>query len=210
MATNPEFEIAGVNHLAPVCRNMKETVDFYHGLLWMPMTLTTEWGPEGREQQIFFFDIGAGSHLAFMWQRELIPPAPGVASPAAFLEDTMGADLTKLTREQIANLPSIATAVGSINHIALNIPVDKFDEYREKLIAKGVHVSDIKYWTVDQKCRPVFVKDPESSPYVFMKSLYFRDPNGIQLEFAAWTRPMKPHEASLEGLGAEDPSLVSS
>jgi hypothetical protein len=32
-----------------------------------------------------------------------------------------------------------------------------------------------------------------------MKSLYFRDPNGIQLEFAAWTRAMTDHEARLEG-----------
>ncbi len=196
---NPEFEFAGVNHLAPVCRDMKETVEFYNGILGMPLTLTSGWGPPGREQQIFFFDIGGGSHLAFMWQREPVPPAPGVASPAAFLEDTMSADLTKLSREEIAKLPSIATAVGSINHMALNIPVDKFDEYREKLIAKGIHVSSIKYWTVDKDCQPVFVDDPESSPYVFMKSLYFRDPNGIQLEFAAWTRAMTDHEARLEG-----------
>jgi crotonobetainyl-CoA:carnitine CoA-transferase CaiB-like acyl-CoA transferase len=58
-STNPKFEIAGVNHLAPVCRDMKETVDFYHGILGMPVTLTTQWGAPGREQQIFFFDIGA-------------------------------------------------------------------------------------------------------------------------------------------------------
>ena len=101
---NTKFEFAGVNHLAPVCRDMKETVDFYHGILGMPLTLTTQWGPPDREQQIFFFDIGGGSHLAFMWQREPIPPAPGVASPAAFLEDTMS-DLTKLTKEQIGKLP---------------------------------------------------------------------------------------------------------
>ena len=207
-STNPKFEIAGVNHLAPVCRDMKETVDFYHGILGMPLTLTTQWGAPGREQQIFFFDIGAGSHLAFMWQRDNIPPSPGIASPAAFLEDTMSADLTKLTREEIANLPSAATAVGSNNHIAFNIPADKFEEYRERLIAEGVHVSDVKYWTVDRQCRPVFVQDPEASPYVFMKSIYFRDPNGIQLEFAAWTRAMNEHESSLEGLSATDPALA--
>ena len=204
---NTKFEFAGVNHLAPVCRDMKETVDFYHGILGMPLTLTTQWGTPDREQQIFFFDIGGGSHLAFMWQREPIPPAPGVASPAAFLEDTMS-DLTKLTKEEIGKLPSAATAVGSNNHIALNIPEDKFEEYREKLIAEGVNVSEVKYWTVDKQCRPVFVQDPATSPYVFMKSVYFRDPNGIQLEFAAWTRAMTEHEGSLEGLSATEPSLA--
>ncbi|MEX2293549.1 MAG: VOC family protein [Acidimicrobiales bacterium] len=206
-SVNPKFEFTGVNHLAPVCRDMQETVAFYNGILGMPLTLTTQWGTGDGEQQIFFFDIGAGSHLAFMWQRHPIPPLPGVASPAAFLEDTMGGDLTKLTKEEIADLPSAATAVGSINHMALNIPVDKFDEYRERLIAEGVHVSDIKYWTVDRQCRPVFVNDPDTSPYVFMKSLYFRDPNGIQLEFAAWTRTMTEHEASLDGLSATQPAL---
>lgn len=207
MSSNREFEFAGVNHLAPVCRDMKETVEFYNGILGMPVTLTTGWGAPGSEQQIFFFDIGGGSNLAFMWQRQPVPPAPGVASPAAFLEDTMSSEVP-LTKEQIAALPSIATAVGSINHLALNIPVDKFDEYREKLIAKGVHVSDIKYWTIDEQCRPVFVRDPESSPYVFMKSLYFRDPNGIQLEFAAWTRSLTARESSLEGLSSSQPSLA--
>lgn len=204
---NPKFEFAGVNHLAPVCRDMKETVAFYHGILGMPLTLTTQWGVGEGEQQIFFFDIGGGSHLAFMWQRQPIEPAPGVASPAAFLEDTID-DLGNLTKEQIAQLPSAATAVGSNNHIALNIPADKFEEYREKLVAEGVHVSEVKYWTVDQQCRPVFVKDPETSPYVFMKSVYFRDPNGIQLEFAAWTRAMQPHEAALEGLSSAETSIA--
>ena len=41
-----------------------------------------------------------------------------------------------------------------------------------------------------------------------MKSIYFRDPNGIQLEFAAWTRAMNEHESSLEGLSATDPALA--
>jgi catechol 2,3-dioxygenase-like lactoylglutathione lyase family enzyme len=186
---------------------MKETVDFYNGILGMPLTLTTQWGAGDREQQIFFFDIGGGSHLAFMWQRHPIEPAPGVASPAAFLEDTMS-DLGRLTPEEVAKIPSAATAVGSNNHIALNIPADKFDEYREKLIAEGVHVSEVKYWTVDKQCRPVFVQDPATSPYVFMKSVYFRDPNGIQLEFAAWTRAMQPHEAALEGLSSNEPTFA--
>lgn len=206
---NPKFEFAGVNHLAPVCRDMKETVAFYNGILGMPLTLTTQWGVGEGEQQIFFFDIGGGSHLAFMWQRQPVEPAPGVASPAAFLEDTMD-DLGNLAKEQIADLPSAATAVGSNNHIALNIPANKFEEYREKLIAEGVHVSEVKYWTVDRQCRPVFVQDPETSPYVFMKSVYFRDPNGIQLEFAAWTRAMQPHEAALEGLSSTEPSYADS
>ena len=206
---NPEFQFMGVNHLAPVCRDMQETMDFYHGLLGMPVTMTTEYGPEGEEQQIFFFDIGAGSHLAFMYSAQPIPPAPGVASPEGFLEETMSIDFTKLTPEEIANLPSIATAIGSMNHVALNIPEDKFDEYRDKLIAKGIKVSPVRYQTIDADCRPMSATAPDA-PATFMKSLYFHDPNGIQLEFAAWTRAMTPNEASLAPLRAKEgsPSLV--
>jgi catechol 2,3-dioxygenase-like lactoylglutathione lyase family enzyme len=207
---NTEFEFIGVNHLAPVCRDMRETVDFYHGLLGMPVTTTTQFGPEGHEQQIFFFDIGGGCHLAFMWAADAIPGAPGVASPAGFLEDTMGRDLTKLTAEEIAALPSTLTAIGSMNHLALNVAPDRIDEYREKLVAKGIDVSEVKYQTMDENCRPVPIADG-SSPRVFMKSIYFHDPNGIQLEFACWTRAMTEAEASLSPLGASSESaLVSS
>src|SRR4051812_46895911 len=102
--SNTEFEFAGINHLAPVCRDMKETVDFYHGLLGMPLTMTTQFGPEGREQQIFFFDIGGGSHLAFMWYADSVPPAPGIASPEGFLEETTMGDVMKMTDEERAAL----------------------------------------------------------------------------------------------------------
>jgi catechol 2,3-dioxygenase-like lactoylglutathione lyase family enzyme len=208
--TNTEFQFIGVNHLAPVCRDMNETVDFYHGLLGMPVTMTTQFGPEGHEQQIFFFDIGGGCHLAFMWAEDALPPAPGVASPAGFLEDTMGRDLTKLTEAEVASLPSTQTAIGSMNHLALSVSPDKIDEYREKLVGKGIDVSEVKYQTMDENCRPVPITDG-SSPTVFMKSIYFHDPNGIQLEFAAWTRVMTDAEASLRPLGASSAAaLVSS
>ena len=207
---NTEFEFVGVNHLAPVCRDMQETVDFYHGLLGMPVTMTTQYGPDGHEQQIFFFDIGGGSHLAFMWAADAVAPAPGVASPAGFLEHSMGRDVSKMTSEEMAALPSTSTAIGSMNHLALNVAPDKIDEYREKLVAKGIDVSEVRYQTMDENCRPVPITDP-SSTAIFMKSIYFHDPNGIQLEFACWTRAMSEAEASLPPLGASSRSaLVSS
>jgi hypothetical protein len=36
---------------------------------------------------------------------------------------------------------------------------------------------------------------------VFVRSLYFFDPDGIMLEFAAWTRELGPDEAQLSGVG---------
>lgn len=150
----------------------------------MPVTMTTQFGAEGHEQQIFFFE-----------------------SPAGFLEDTMGRDLTKLTAEEIAALPSTLTAVGSVKDLALNVAPDKVDEYREKLVAKGVDVSEVKFQTMDEHCRPIPIADG-SSPAIFMKSLYFHDPYGIQLEFACWTRAMTEHEASLPPLGTSSRSAL--
>ena len=77
--TNTEFEFMGINHLAPACRDMKETVDFYSGVLGMPLICTTAAGPT---DQVFFFDAGNGTCLAFMWSPDYPPAAPGVASPA--------------------------------------------------------------------------------------------------------------------------------
>jgi catechol 2,3-dioxygenase-like lactoylglutathione lyase family enzyme len=64
---NTKFEIRGVNHLALTCKDMKRTVDFYSGVLGMPLTKTIDL-PRGMGQH-FFFDIGNGDSLAFFWFR---------------------------------------------------------------------------------------------------------------------------------------------
>jgi catechol 2,3-dioxygenase-like lactoylglutathione lyase family enzyme len=76
----------------------------------------------------------------------------------------------------------IVTAVGSMNHLAFHVPAEKFDEYRQRLISKGVEVG------------PVLNHDDSPSqvakklyPGVFIRSFHFTDPDGIMLEFACWT-----------------------
>ena len=78
---NPEFELRGINHLALVCRDMKRTVDFYTGVLGMPLTKTIEL-PFGMGQH-FFFDIGNGDCLAFFWFPNAPASMPGVSNSAA-------------------------------------------------------------------------------------------------------------------------------
>ena len=204
--TNTEFEFMGINHLAPTCRDMKETVDFYSGVLGMPLICTTAAGPI---DQVFFFDAGNGTCLAFMWSPDYPPAAPGVASPARFLEDNY------LRREQGAVDPSPATkgtAVGALNHIALNVAPDKIEEYREKLIAKGIEVSPVVSHAQDpsdpscQYLQPQGLDDPK----LFMRSIYFHDPNGIQLEIACWCRAMTDGEAVLPPASSEDAAALAS
>jgi len=76
MATD-KFEYLGVNHVALVCKDMKETVDFYTNVLEMPLVKTIQLGDRG---QHFFFDAGNGATIAFFWFPNAPEAAPGIAS----------------------------------------------------------------------------------------------------------------------------------
>ena len=47
------LKTAGINHVALVCRDMRETMNFYTGVLGMPLVKTVELPGGG---QNFFFD----------------------------------------------------------------------------------------------------------------------------------------------------------
>jgi catechol 2,3-dioxygenase-like lactoylglutathione lyase family enzyme len=163
---NKDFELRGVNHLALVCKDMARTVEFYSNVLGMPLVKTIEL-PGGLGQH-FFFDIGGGDCLAFFWFPEAPPAAPGVASPRA----PFGA-------------ASLLSAHGSMNHVAFDVPADKLDEYRERLAAKGVEVTEVV--NHDESPAQASLELTEST---FVRSIYFFDPDGILLEFAGWTRDL--------------------
>jgi catechol 2,3-dioxygenase-like lactoylglutathione lyase family enzyme len=159
---NREFAVSGINHLALVCSDMERTIDFYTNVLGMPLVKTIEL-PAGSGHH-FFFGLGNGDTLAFFHFPGAPEAAPGVAAP----RDLPGGDLV--------------SAVGSMNHVAFNVPEDKIEEYRERLIAKGVEVSPIL--NHDDSPRQVAKEMHEG---VFVRSIYFFDPDRILLEFACWT-----------------------
>jgi catechol 2,3-dioxygenase-like lactoylglutathione lyase family enzyme len=161
---NQEFELRGVNHLALVCKDMERTVEFYSNVLGMPLIKTIDL-PGGMGQH-FFFDIGKGDALAFFWFPNAPEAAPGIASPKA-----------------LAGQGSLLTAHGSMNHVAFDIPAEKIEEYRDRLIAKGIEVTEIM--NHDDTPRQV---SPTVNDSTFVRSIYFFDPDGILLEFAGWTR----------------------
>ncbi|MBI3758105.1 MAG: VOC family protein [Deltaproteobacteria bacterium] len=161
---NKEFELRGVNHLALVCKDMARTVDFYTNTLGMPMTKTIEL-PNGMGQH-FFFDIGNGDGLAFFWFPGAPEAAPGIASPS-----------------KNVGQGSIMTAHGSMNHVAFDVPTERIEEYRDKLHAKGVEVTEV----INHDDSPQQVSRVVNDN-TFVRSIYFFDPDGILLEFASWTR----------------------
>ena len=89
----------GINHVALVCRDMAETVQFYTEVLHMPLVKTVELPGGG---QHFFFDCGGGSMVAFFWWADGPEAAPGIASVKKFPYEAM-------------------TAVGSMNHLAFHM-----------------------------------------------------------------------------------------
>lgn len=165
-----EFEITGINHLALVCSDMQRTVDFYSGVLGLRLVKTLEL-PDGGGQH-FFFDLGGDNHLAFFWFPGAPAPAPGIAAAA-----------------DMPGKGEMTSAIGSMNHVAFTVPADKFFEYRDKLKEKGVRVGYI----LNHDDSPEGVAK-EMHDGVFVRSLYFQDPDGILLEFAAYTREFGPDD----------------
>ncbi|MBE9037901.1 VOC family protein [aff. Roholtiella sp. LEGE 12411] len=169
-----DFQIKGINHIALVCKDMARTVDFYTNTLGLKLIKTIAFSNGG---QHFFFDIGNGDALAFFWFPSAPEAAPGIAS-------------VRLDALQTGNA---TTAHGSLNHLALNVPLEKLEEYREKLIAKGVQTTPVLHHA---DVPSGYALEPDES--TFISSFYFFDPDGILLEFAANVRPLGDYMRDLQ------------
>ena len=166
------LKTAGINHVALVCRDMRETMNFYTGVLGMPLVKTVELPGGG---QHFFFDCGGGNLVAFFWWADGPPAAPGIASV-----------------EQFPYKPK--TAVGSMNHLAFHMAEDELEAALGRLEAAGVSYTPAVV-NHDDSATGV-ARDLHSG--VFVRSVYFTDPNGIMLEFAALTKTFGPQDVRHE------------
>jgi catechol 2,3-dioxygenase-like lactoylglutathione lyase family enzyme len=172
----------GINHLALVCRDMAETVEFYTKVLEMPLVKTVVL-PDGGQH--FFFDCGGGNLLAFFWWENAPPAAPGIASVEDFPRKPL-------------------SAIGSMNHVAFEMDEDQLEASIAELKAAGVPVSVPVVVNHDDSPRGV---SETMHPGVFVRSVYFRDPNGIMLEFACLTRELgKPEDVAVVPARAKVPA----
>jgi catechol 2,3-dioxygenase-like lactoylglutathione lyase family enzyme len=158
----PGFEVRGINHLALVCSDMDRTVDFYSGVLGFPLVKKIEL-PHGFGQH-FFFGLGNGDCLAFFWIPGSPGPAPGIAAPSG-----------------LPGTPGLLSAVGSMNHVAFDVDPEKIEGYRDRLVEHGIECTEV----ANHDDSPDGVSR-HMHPGVFMRSLYFFDPDGILLEFSCW------------------------
>ncbi|HEY3977818.1 MAG TPA: VOC family protein [Streptosporangiaceae bacterium] len=178
--TNTEFELGGINHLALVSSDMRRTIDFYSGVLGMPLIKTLDL-PGGMGQH-FFFDCGGGDCLAFFWFPDAPDGVPGLSAP-----------------RHLPGQGELLSAVGSMNHVAFHVPPEKFEGYRRRLKEKGVAVSPI----LNHDDSPLGVSR-DVYDGVFVRSFYFQDPDGILLEFACWMRAFTEADVSHEPKTAAD------
>jgi catechol 2,3-dioxygenase-like lactoylglutathione lyase family enzyme len=167
-----KFELLGYNHVALVCSDMQKTVDFYEGILGFPLIKTLGYLGGG---QHFFFQVTENDGVAFFYATNPPPPSPGV----------VGADWERVkadaARNPAAGHVGGTSAPRSMHHLTFDVPVEMIDEYREKLAAAGVEVTDVVRRSDDSQ---------GNGEEEFVRSIYFPDPDGIVLEFAGRTRPL--------------------
>jgi catechol 2,3-dioxygenase-like lactoylglutathione lyase family enzyme len=175
----------GVSHLALVSSDMAKTVEFYEGVLGMPLMKTMDLADLGLPGggQHFFFDCGNGDCLAFFWYGYGVEAARGVAAPRGMA------------------LPS---ADGSMHHVAFKIEPEEVMDTKRVLDDKGVEYQFIVHQLPEvimprltpevraqMEERGLPEKLPSASPddideSTFAVSFYMEDPDGIQVEICAW------------------------
>lgn len=178
ISTSPNtagFNFRGINHLALVCKNMAKTVEFYRDILGMPMIKTLAL-PRNMGQH-FFFDAGNNTSIAFFWFPNAPEAQPGVVQ---------------------AKKGGGVSAHGSMNHLAFDVSPEDLEACRQRLIDRGIEVSDVV--NHDDSERTI---SPEVNETTFVRSIYFHDPDGIRLEMAAWARPLTDADIQVPAADAD-------
>ncbi len=116
--------------------------------------------PNGRGKH-YFFDCGGGDQLAFFW----FPDGPDSVSAQEYRR--------------------ITATPGTMNHVAFNVAPERIEACRERLLELGIECTEV----VNHDDSPSGVSE-DVSPSTFVRSIYFRDPDGTQLELAAWAREL--------------------
>jgi catechol 2,3-dioxygenase-like lactoylglutathione lyase family enzyme len=167
MSGSSDFEYGGINHLALTCSDMNRTITFYRDVLGMPLVKTIEL-PGGRGKH-YFFDVGGGDCIAFFEFPK---------GPAAVDQKTLN---------------KMAATPGMMNHVAFDVSNERLDAYRQRLVERGIEVTEV----VNHDDTPKGVS-PTVNESTFLRSIYFRDPDGMQLEFTAWTRRLTPQDVRVD------------
>jgi catechol 2,3-dioxygenase-like lactoylglutathione lyase family enzyme len=117
----------------------------------------------------YFFDIGGGDCIAFF-------EFPGAGGP-----------VDARTHARMAGTP------GMMHHVAFDVANEDIDAYRQRLVERGIEVTEVVNHDDTERGASA-----EVNATTFVRSIYFRDPDGIQLEFAAWSRALTADDVKAE------------
>jgi catechol 2,3-dioxygenase-like lactoylglutathione lyase family enzyme len=121
--------------------------------------------------------------LAFFWFPDAPDPVPGGSAP-----------------ETVPGVGVWTSAVGSMNHVAFNVPRSDSWNTGPSSRPRACGVSPV----VDHDASVLNVAR-ELHPGVFVRSFYFQDPDEILLEFACWRRVLgQPGDVRHEPTTAAD------
>jgi catechol 2,3-dioxygenase-like lactoylglutathione lyase family enzyme len=160
--STPVVLTRGLSHVALVCSDMYETVKFWEDV-GIPLVKMEELPGGGQHS---FHDMGNGAMLSYMTFADAPAAAPGVAS-----------------QHLNVRKDGAKTAIASMNHVALDVPRERFDEILAAMRARGIRVYTINHGGDDP-----FGDKPDDKTWI--RSMYFRDPDGIAFEFASLLRAL--------------------
>ena len=86
-----------------------------------------------------------------------------------------------------------------MNHVAFDVPEEKIEAYQQKLEAAGVEVTPVI--NHDESATQASLTITDST---FVRSIYFQDPDGVMLEFAAWTRELDASDVNTAPVSVAD------
>ena len=182
-----KFAVSGINHLALVVNDMAETMQFYTEILGLPLVRSRELADGGQQA---FFEITEDTIISAVWYPEAPPLEPGtVTSLYAAAYPEPGQERVRQKR----------SAAGSMHHLAFDVPFEKQEEYKERLRAAGIPVTEVNHHILygkdgKQVSRPDMVPQDAEAIDEFVNSIYFPDPDGRTFEFAGWTRTLVPDD----------------
>ena len=184
-----KFNVQGINHLALVVSDLEKTNEFYQDILGLPLMRTAEL-PDGGQQ--FFYQISDHSMISALWYPDAPKGEVGVVHGG-------WNGLDRETGQQQRRTTGGGSAHGSMHHVAFDIPLEKQEEYKERLRSFGVPVTEVNHHILygkdgKQVAYPYQIPEDAEAVDEFINSIYFPDPDGRTFEFAAYTRPLVPDD----------------
>ena len=188
-----EFDVRGINHLALVVNDMAETMRFYTEVLGCPLVRSQELADGGQQA---FFAISDETLISVVWYPDAPEADLGLAySPFGIVDEKTGQH-----RLGADARPRVQSAAGGMHHLAFDIPLEKQEEYKERLREHGIPCTEINhhiaYGNGKQASHPTLLPNDAEAIDEFVNSIYFPDPDGRTFEFAAWTRPLVPDDVT--------------